>query len=215
MSELRILIEQSGVKELIFAVLSAVFLYTGYAIKNIKINFRSKKFQFNQHQIFNNLRNTIREVETWNVPDNKIVFKDALLVKFKIWLNTGLDFTKQLQTKKVNRINLETEFLNWLETAIKGYISDWDKIKIPKNVIRYINSEHQNKINRFTTKIHNISTCKHFINNYIKTNVILETLDTLLAETKADFLTITYMKNLNGRFINDTYKGIPISDTIT
>jgi len=42
--------------------------------------------------------------------------------------------------------------------------------------------------------------------------VIFETLDTLLAETKADFLTIAFLKDLNGRFIKDTYKGVSVSD---
>ena len=51
-----------------------------------------------------------------------------------------------------------------------------------------------------------------FINNYIRANVIFETLDTLLAETKADFLTIAFLKDLNGRFIKDTYKGVSVSD---
>lgn len=212
MTDLGNFLEQTGLTELIIAVISLLSVYLGYAVKNAKINLHSKKVKFTEHQLFNNLRNTIREVENWNVPENKIVFKDALLVKLKIWLSSGLDFTKELQTKKVRRLNLETEFLNWLESAVNTYVSDWDKMQIPSNVIRFINSEHQNKVNSFTSKIRNISTCKHFINNYIKTNVILETLDTLLAETKADFLTITFMKNLNGRFKNDSYKGVPISD---
>jgi len=204
--------QQTGLSELGIAFISMISVYLGYFFKNIKINIYSKRLKFTEHQIFNNLRNTIREIEYWNVPENKIVFKDALLAMLKVWLDTGLDFSKHLQAKNTKRLNLETAFLDWLENAIRAYVADWQKMQIPKNVIRFINTEQQTKISNFTNKIHNIANSKHFINNYIKTNVILETLDTLLAETKADFLAITYMKNLNGRFKNDFYKGIPISD---
>ena len=184
----------------------------GYAVKNAKINIRSRKIKLYDHRIFSNLRLTIKEVEAWDVPENKVVFKDALLIKLKTWLNTGLDFAKELQTKKLRTLDLEREFMVWFEHSVRKYNAEWKAINIPQNVITFLNDELQAKLDNFTNKIYSISKSEQFINNYIRANVIFETLDTLLAETKADFLTIAFLKDLNGRFIKDNYKGVSVSD---
>jgi hypothetical protein len=204
--------EQTGLTELILTSVSMISLYVGYAIKNQIINLRSKKQKFSEHQLFYNLQNSIREVESWNVPKNKIVFKDALLIRLRNWLKTGIYFADQLQTKKLNSESLERLFFKWLDESVKLYTSEWKTAQIPDNVIQFIKAEHQNKLMMFARKIHSIARDKFLINNHIRTAVLFETLDTLLAEAKSDTLQITYMKNLNGRFKNDRYKGTPVSD---
>ena len=212
MNEVTPVIENPGLNEILVGILSLVSIYVGYAVKNAKINLRSKKIKLYDHRIFANLRMTIKEVEAWDVPENKIVFKDALLIKLRTWLNSGLNFAKELQERKLKQIDLEREFMNWFEQAVRKYNAEWKAINIPQNVINFLNEELSAKLENFTSKIYSISKSEQFINNYIRANVIFETLDTLLAETKADFLTIAFLKDLNGRFIKDTYKGVPVSD---
>lgn len=212
MNEVTPIIENPGINEIIVGILSIVSLYIGYAVKNAKINIRSKKIKLYDHRIFANLRFTIKEVEAWDVPENKVVFKDALLIMLKTWLNTGLNFAKELQTKKIRTLDLEREFMVWYEFSVRKYNAEWKALNIPQNVINFMNDELKAKLDNFTSKIYSISKSEQFINNYIRANVIFETLDTLLAEIKADFLTIAFLKNLNGRFIKDTYKGVSVSD---
>ncbi|NOZ36004.1 MAG: hypothetical protein GXO80_11990 [Chlorobi bacterium] len=215
MNEVTPIIDNPGLNEIVVGILSLISVYIGYAVKNAKINLRSKRIKLYDHRIFSNLRMSIKEVENWDVPENKVVFKDALLIKLKTWLNTGLDFAKELQTKKLKQLDLEREFMAWYELSVKKYNAEWKAIGIPQNVINFLNDELQAKLDNFTSKIYSISKSEQFINNYIRANVIFETLDTLLAETKADFLRITFLKNFNGRFIKDTYKGVPVSDVQT
>jgi hypothetical protein len=117
-----------------------------------------------------------------------------------------------LQERKLKQVDLEREFMSWFEQAVRKYNAEWKAINIPQNIINFLNEELSAKLENFTSKIYSISKSEQFINNYIRANVIFETLDTLLAETKADFLTIAFLKDLNGRFIKDTYKGVPVSD---
>ncbi len=212
MNELTPIVENPGLNEIIIGILSLVSVYVGYAVKNAKINIRSKKVKLYEHRIFSNLQLTIKEVENWDVPENKVVFKDALLLKLRTWLNSGLDFAKELEQKKLRKLDLEREFMVWFQSSVRKYNAEWKAINIPQNVINFLNEELQAKLDNFTSKIYSISKSEQFINNHIRANVIFETLDTLLAETKADFLTIAFLKNLNGRFIKDNYKGVPISD---
>jgi len=212
MNELTPIVENPGLNEIIIGILSLVSVYVGYAVKNAKINILSKKFKLYEHRIFSNLQLTIKEVENWDVPENKVVFKDALLLKLRTWLNSGLDFAKELEQKKLRKLDLEREFMVWFQTSVRKYNAEWKAINIPQNVINFLNEELQAKLDNFTSKIYSISKSEQFINNHIRANVIFETLDTLLAETKADFLTIAFLKNLNGRFIKDNYEGVPISD---
>ncbi|MCF6366581.1 MAG: hypothetical protein L3J35_10310 [Bacteroidales bacterium] len=212
MNEVTPIIENPGMNEIIVGILSLVSIYIGYAVKNAKINLRSRKIKLYDHRIFANLRLTIKEVEAWEVPENKVVFKDALLIKLRTWLNSGLDFAKELQAKKLRTLDLEREFMVWYEFSVNKYNAEWKALNIPQNVIIFMNDELQAKLDNFTSKIYSISKSEQFINNYIRANVIFETLDTLLAETKADFLTIAFLKDLNGRFIKDTYKGVSVSD---
>jgi hypothetical protein len=214
MTNLGTFFEQTGLTELIIALVSMISLYLGYAVKQQLINIRSRKQKFTEHQLFFNLQNSIREVESWNVPKNKTVFKDALIIRLKNWLKTGIYFADQLQHKKLNSESLEKLFFDWLDETVKLHNSEWQSAQIPPNVIRFIQAEHQNKHLMFARKIYSIARDKYLINNHIRTSVLFETLDTLLSEAKSDTLQITYMKNLNGRFRNDKYKGIPISDTI-
>jgi hypothetical protein len=212
MNEVTPVIENPGMNEILVGVLSLISIYVGYAVKNAKINLRSKKIKLYDHRIFANLRMSIKEVEAWDVPENKIVFKDALLIKLRTWLNSGLNFAKELQERKLKQVDLEREFMSWFEQAVRKYNAEWKAINIPQNIINFLNEELSAKLENFTSKIYSISKSEQFINNYIRANVIFETLDTLLAETKADFLTIAFLKDLNGRFIKDTYKGVPVSD---
>lgn len=87
MNDVTPIIENPGMNEIIVGILSIVSLYIGYAVKNAKINIRSKKIKLYDHRIFANLRLTIKKVEAWDVPENKVVFKDALLIKLRTWLN--------------------------------------------------------------------------------------------------------------------------------
>ena len=212
MNELTPIVENPGLNEIIIGILSLVSVYVGYAVKNAKINIRSKKVKLYEHRIFSNLQLTIKEVENWDVPENKVVFKDALLLKLRTWLNSGLDFAKELEQKKIRKLDLEREFMVWFQSSVRKYNAEWKAINIPQNVINFLNEELQAKLDNFTSKIYSISKSEQFINNHIRANVIFETLDTLLAETKADFLTIAFLKNLNGRFIKDNYKGVLVSD---
>jgi len=212
MNELTPIVENPGLNEIIIGILSLVSVYVGYAVKNAKINIRSKKVKLYEHRIFSNLQLTIKEVENWDVPENKVVFKDALLLKLRTWLNSGLDFAKELEQKKLRKLDLEREFMVWFQSSVRKYNAEWKAINIPQNVINFLNEELQAKLDNFTSKIYSISKSEQFINNHIRANVIFETLDTLLAETKADFLTIAFLKNLNGRFIKDNYKGVLVSD---
>lgn len=81
MNEVTPVIENPGLNEILVGVLSLISIYVGYAVKNAKINLKSKKIKLYDHRIFANLRMTIKEVEAWDVPENKVVFKDALLIK--------------------------------------------------------------------------------------------------------------------------------------
>jgi hypothetical protein len=212
MNETNEIIQNPGVNEILVGILSLVSVYIGYAVKNAKINLRSKKIKLYDHRIFANLRLSIKEVESWDVPENRIVFKDALLIKLRTWLNLGSEFAKDLQERKLRALKLDREFMHWYEQCVRKYNAEWKAINIPQNVINFLNEELAAKLENFTSKIYSISKSEQFINNYIRANVIFETLDTLLAETKADFLTISFLKDLNGRFVKDTYKGIPVSD---
>ena len=214
MRNIKLFLDNAGLTPVIYSFLSLVALYLGYWLKNAQITFYAKKIKFDKHPLFYNIKNSIREIENWKVPNNKQVFVDALLIKLKTWHRTGIKFTAKLYGKNVNSFNIEAEFMNWLESTIKQYIDTWTISGIPSKVGQYINTEHQPKVTSLTTKIHNIAISKLYINNYIRANVILETLDTLLSETKVDFLQLIHQEKLNGQFKGLTYKGFPISDFI-
>ena len=136
-----------------------------------------------------------------------------VLVKLQIWNDEGKKLAITLDKKKRPANRLRSKFRTWANETISLYKASWQAKDIDDVPITIFNEIHKPKIDTFNESINFISLNKAMYITYkIRCMAIFDKLNTLLIETKVDFLEICTQKNFNGRLNGLKYKGIPLSD---
>ncbi len=203
----------SNFKEFIILILPVFFSILGGFIVRWHNERKSRKFSLTNHTLFNSLINSVREIKSWYIPENRLVFKDALIIKLLIWQVEGKKLAKELQKKKLSSSALDSDITAWANETIGKYEKEWRAAGIPENVIKKINEVHEPKVKelfeRIKDTVYNKDMYPLFMNRVVNVFTVLEL---LLSETKNDFNSIFYREFFNGQFKGVTYKGIPVSD---
>ncbi len=200
-------------KIITFAGSSGITAFVGFKLKEYMIMWQTNKFKLTEHQMFIQLEKAKSEVKKWNVPENKLCLKDALLIKLTTWNKEGIVLAKELEkSKKLSNNKIEKKFLDWALKVIADYTKEWKKIQIPNGVIRIIESKHQKKVDLFLNALNNIAHNDVYITYKLKYIAIFDALNVLLAETKNDFLDLIYIAGFNGNLKGIEYKKTPIND---
>lgn len=199
-------------QELVTIILTFSMTFLGYKFKDLTIRLRSKRFNLTDHTLFIQLLNTISEVNSWRVPLNRDVFKDALIIKLETWYNTGIELANEVNNKRFSDLAIEKTIAQWATKTINEYNKLWKQAQIPTPIVALINHRHQKKVDLFTSTFARIAHNDIYVTEKHKFIAIFDTLNTLLAETKNDFLELIFMKGLNGDTIGQNYKGVPLND---
>ncbi len=204
--------EQMNWQELTALLFTLIMTYVGYKVKDWTIRLKSKRFKLTDHQLFIQLLNTISEVNSWRVPLNRLVLKDALIIKLECWYNKGIEFAEQVENKRFNDMGIERAVAEWANKTIIEYNKQWKSAEINRIIISKINHRHQKKVDLFINAFTRIAHNNIYINEKLKFIAIFDALNVLLAETKNDFLDMIFMRNFNGELRGQKYKGIPLND---
>ncbi len=191
---------------------SGLTAFVGYKIKNWLIVRKTNEFKMQEHQLFITLKRAKNEVDKWNVPENKLVLKDALKIKLVSWYDMGLELCELIEkNKRVSDNQIEKTINIWAEDVINDYTKTWQEIQIPKEVIRIIENKHQQKVDLFLNTLNNIAHNNVYITWKLKYIAIFDALNVLLSETKNDFNDLIN-NPFNGKTQGIYYKKIPIND---
>jgi len=196
---------------------SPIFLaitgFLGFYAKKIWLEFKSNQFKLEFHSLFDNLRTSINDLDNYSINANREVFRDMVSVKFRIWLNEGEKLAIELDKKRLLPNRLMNKMKKWSNQTIHLYKNEWSNKDIDNVVITIFNEKHKSKIDLFNDAIIFISLNKSmYITHKSRCVAIFDKLDTLLIETKLDFLEICTQEKFNGRLDGLKFKGIPLSD---
>ena len=199
-------------QEVVTVIFTLVMTYIGYKAKDWLIRLKSRQFKLTDHQLFIQLLNTLSEINSWRVPQNRLVLKDALAIKLKCWYEKGIELAKNIDNKSFSDFGIEKVIAKWANQTISEYNKKWHEAQIPQIIIDKINQRHQKKVNLFVQAFTRIAHNDIYINEKLKFIAIFDALNVLLAETKNDFLDLIFMRDFNGELKGIKYKGIPLND---
>lgn len=207
-------LEFSIIKEFFTYIAPFITIILGYYAKQWVLRLKARKCSLLNHSLLTSLSNSIRDVKLWQVTANRQVFVDALRIKLECWQERAEELAIELNKKgKLTNGKLYSIITNWTNDVIDEYNKKWIENNIPKPIINRINKNHKNKTDEFVSEIQakSYNNDMYPLTKY-KTVAILDTLKTLLAETKSDFYQLVYREKYNGAFKGCKYKGIPIND---
>jgi len=207
------LITMTYLKEILLIALPILVGLTTATMQRVWLRYKTNKFKLTDHPLFTDLSTSISELYSWQPKESRVVFIDALRIKFRAWKIGGLELATTLQKNAYSNTQLKNTVIIWATDTVNTYTKSWEETGIPPKVIGRISEIHQEKVEQFIQEVKNIT-----YNNDMypfkmqKCIAIFDLLRLLLSDTKNDFNRLIHRERYNGAFKGCLYKKVPLND---